>query len=353
MNSQSNNTAIRRSESVRQFLRPIQHLLDDPTVFEVTINKPCEVWTTSFQDRKLYKIETLSMKYLQDLAKAILVYNGKRNFAASASVVLPSGERGHIMMPPGVHDGFIGFSFRKNMKTVKTLDELHQEGRFDRFTDVSFNLPTHDEAVEKTQLKDFTRLDHFEVELLRLKREKLIDEFLRQCVLTKRNICIVGKTGSGKTTFIRALINEIPLHERIVSIEDVFELLIKHPNHLALKYGDGEGHATAKECLAATMRLLPDRIFLAELRGDEAWDYLSTVSNSGHPGSITTVHADSAILAFSRIAMLIKQSPIGKMLDIELIQKVLYTSIDVVLFFHDRELVELFYDPIFKKQYLM
>jgi type IV secretion system protein VirB11 len=96
------------------------------------------------------------------------------------------------------------------------------------------------------------------------------------------------------------------------------------------------------------MRLSPDRIFLAELRGNEAWEYLNSL-NTGYPESITTTHANSALQMFERIATLIKKSDVGRQLDIEMIKLVLHTTIDIVLFFKERKLIEVFYDPVFSK----
>ena len=166
----------------------------------------------------------------------------------------------------------------------------------------------------------------------------------------KRNIVIAGKTGSGKTTLARSICEEVPATERIVTIEDVHELALpNHPNRIHLMYGEGEGRVSADTCLAACMRLSPDRIFLAELRGSEAWEYVMSL-NTGHPGSVTTTHANSAIQAFERIASLIKNSDVGRGLDVSEIRRVLHRTLDVVLFMVDRKVTEIFYDPIFAKE---
>lgn len=104
----------------------------------------------------------------------------------------------------------------------------------------------------------------------------------------------------------------------------------------------------AAECLAACMRQSPDRIFLAELRGAEAWDYLNSL-NTGHPGSITTVHANSAVQTFERVATLVRASEAGRVLDMDTIRLVLRGTIDVVLYIEDRSVIEVFYDPVFAR----
>lgn len=94
-----------------------------------------------------------------------------------------------------------------------------------------------------------------------------------------------------------------------------------------------------------------DRILLAELRGDEAWDYLTSL-NTGHPGSITTTHANNAIQTYERVASLVKKSPAGHDIAIDMIRQLLYTTLEVVLYYKDRTLKEVFYDPSFSKSKL-
>ncbi len=111
------------------------------------------------------------------------------------------------------------------------------------------------------------------------------------------------------------LIREIPAHERLISIEDAQELVLdRHPNHVRLFYskgGQGRSQVTPKQLLEACLRMKPDRILLAELRAEEAFDYLRNV-NSGHPGSITSIHAASAELAFEQLVLLVKQNEAGR-----------------------------------------
>ncbi len=128
-------------------------------------------------------------------------------------------------------------------------------------------------------------------------------------------------------------------------------MLDGHPNHVRLFYSkDGQGLArvTPKQLLDACLRMKPDRILLAELRAEEAFDYLRNV-NSGHPGSITSVHAASAALAFEQLVLLVKQNPAGRDLARADIKSLLYLLIDVVIQFgvesHARYIKEIWYDP--------
>lgn len=176
--------------------------------------------------------------------------------------------------------------------------------------------------------------------------------FLRQAVRAKKNIVVSGATGSGKTTFTKALIREIPPEERLISIEDTAELVFdQHPNHVRLFYskGDqGQARVAPRQLLESCLRMRPDRILLAELRSDEAFDYLRN-ANSGHPGSITSVHASSAELAFEQLTLLVKQSKSGGDLPRPEIRMLLTLLVDVVVQFgivgRKRCVQEIWYEP--------
>ena len=152
--------------------------------------------------------------------------------------------------------------------------------------------------------------DAREQELKRLHAAGEWAEFLQLAVRLRKNILVSGPTGSGKTTLTKGLVLEIPSDERLVVLEDAAELsLTSHPNSVRLLYSkDGQGLArvSAKQLLEASLRMRPDRILLAELRGEEAYYYLRNV-NSGHPGSITSIHASSAQLAFEQLTLLVKR----------------------------------------------
>jgi type IV secretion system protein VirB11 len=179
---------------------------------------------------------------------------------------------------------------------------------------------------------------------------------MQLAVCCRKNIVVSGPTGSGKTTWTKALIREIPASERLITIEDAKELVLDgHPNHVRLFYSkDDQGLArvSPKQLLECCLRMKPDRILLAELRSEEAFDYLRNV-NSGHPGSITSVHATSAELAFEQLVLLIKQSPGGRELARQDIKSLLYLLVDVVIQFgverHKRFIKEIWYEPARKR----
>ena len=180
---------------------------------------------------------------------------------------------------------------------------------------------------------------------------------MRLAVRSRKNILVSGPTGSGKTTWTKALIREIPAEERLITIEDAQELVLdRHPESraaLLLQGRSGTGARDPKQLLESCLRMKPDRILLAELRAEEAFDYLRNV-NSGHPGSITSVHAASAELAFEQLVLLVKQSRGGRELPRARHQELLYLLVDVVIQFgverHERFIKEIWFDPERKRR---
>ncbi|ELO9240848.1 Flp pilus assembly complex ATPase component TadA, partial [Escherichia coli] len=148
----------------------------------------------------------------------------------------------------------------------------------------------------------------------------------------------------------KAIADLFPPERRYATIEDVHEMTLpNHPNHIHLFYK--KGIVDAKSIIEACMRLKPDHIFLAELRGDEAWSYLEAL-NTGHEGSISTIHANNTYASFSRLASIVKQSSVGMTVDMDLIMRTIKTSIDVILFFNHTYMTELYYDPEEKNRLL-
>jgi len=247
---------------------------------------------------------------------------------------LPSGERVQVVLPPATSAGCVAISIRRPADTAWSVRELAARGAL---------LATRRAAAT---------LDDTEQELLRLLVAEQHEAFLRLAVRSRRNILVSGPTGSGKTTWTKALIREIPTDERLVTIEDTRELTLDlHPNHVRLFYSkDDQGLARVKpkQLLESCLRMRPDRILLAELRAEEAFEYLRSV-NSGHPGSITSIHAASAALAFEQLVMLIKQSGPGRDLARADIKSLLYSVVDVViqcgLDQHRRFIQEIWYEP--------
>jgi type IV secretion system protein VirB11 len=167
---------------------------------------------------------------------------------------------------------------------------------------------------------------------------------------------VSGATGSGKTTFMKGLVQEIASTERIITIEDVRELFVPQENAVHLLYskgGQNQANVKAKDLLEACLRMKPDRILLAELRGDECLYFVRNAA-SGHPGSITSCHAGTTALAFEQLALMIQDSPGGANLDFLMIKRLLTLTIDVVVQFQNhggkRFISEIYFDPKAKRR---
>lgn len=333
----------------------IYNLIDKENLTEIWINKPYQAYIETYEGREELKLDHLSLDNLMHIANAFAVFNNTNITKANPIVngTFPTGERAQVVIPPAVPDGTISITVRKPSRTRLTIQSYIDTGKFDGFGDVSKDLQTKKERVRDKEITisdlgvpSDVFLAPYELEMLEAKKNKDVPKFLELAVLNKCNIVFVGATGSGKTTITKAVINEyLPKDTRVITIEDTAELeLPYHDNHVHLFYGE---HATPKDLIKSCMRMKPDRIFLTELRGDETWDYLSLL-NTGHNGSMTTVHANSAYTAYTRIASLIKQSEIGISLDYDFILREVKTTLDVIVMFKKHRMTELYFNPVEK-----
>jgi type IV secretion system protein VirB11 len=163
-------------------------------------------------------------------------------------------------------------------------------------------------------------------------KNKKIKDFLDHAIKCKKNIIISGGTSTGKTTFTNAALLAIPVHERLITVEDAREVQL--PNHhnrvhlLASKGGQGRAKVTTQDLIEACLRLRPDRIIVGELRGAEAFSFLRAI-NTGHPGSISTLHADTPTMALEQLKLMVMQAGLGMPPDE--IKKYIEAVIDVVV----------------------
>ncbi|MDR2207466.1 MAG: P-type DNA transfer ATPase VirB11 [Azoarcus sp.] len=303
-------------------------------ITEFAINKPGEHWTESAAGWQRFENSTLTLQALNGLANAAAIYCKKPLSRDNpiASLTLPDGERCQIVLPPATEDGRAVITIRKPSTSRFTLDDYEKSGRLKpRLTSITDALlPWEQEMLDLSQASQFKR-------------------FFEIAVEQKLNIVTVGGTGSGKTTFSKCLIDLYPFHRRMFTIEDARELTMPyHPNSVPLFFSPLIG---AKEILASCMRMKPDHIFLAELRGDEAWDYLMALK-SGHTGSVTSIHANDCRGALYKIGSYIKQSAVGQTLDFTYIMQEVMTTIDVVAYFDKTYISELYYDPMRKLKLL-
>lgn len=326
--------------SVISFMRPLREHLDAEGVLEVCVNRPGELLIETSRGWHAVGVPEMTLERCLSLATAVATYcdqqiNQERPLL---SATLPSGERIQFVIPPAVTRGTVSVTVRKPSQLIKRLDEFEREGLFERTAAATRNSSSG--------------LLPFEHELTALKADGRYAEFLRLAVRNHQTIVVSGKTGSGKTTFMKGLVEEVPKHERLITIQDTAELTLpNHPNVVHLFYSkDAQGTArvTAKSLLEACLRMKPDRIFLAEVRGDECF-YFIRLAASGHPGSITSVHAGSCALALEQISLMILESGAGGGLRMTEIKRLLNVVIDVIVQFdrdeRGRFISELFYEP--------
>ena len=310
--------ALRERSALEHYLAPLQPLLADPEVTELCINHPGEAFLERRMGWERIALPFASFDWCRHLARLVASSTSQRVNQESPllTAALPSGERMQVVLPPACAIGTVAITIRRPSDRTWTLSELAAGGLF-------ANCRMSGE-----------RDDNSDAALVALLKAGDWEAFLRAAVEAKKNIIVSGATGSGKTTLTKALLLEIPADERLITIEDAAELKLDgHPNSVRLFYSKDEqglARVTPKKLLEACLRMRPDRIILAELRGEEAYYYLRNV-NSGHPGSITSVHASSAEGALEQLALLVKESAAGREMAREDIRSLLNQLVDVIV----------------------
>jgi pilus assembly protein CpaF len=272
---------------------PIQSLLDDPEITEVMVNGPNLVYIE--RDGKLIKtnVSFESDEHIVKVIERIVLPLGRRIDAESPTVDarLPDGSRVNAVIPPVAIDG-PSITIRKFSTEKLGINDL-----------IGFGSIT-----------------------------KSMVEFLEACVVARLNIIISGGTGSGKTTLLNILSSLIPESNRIVTIEDAAELQLQQEHVVRLETQpadlDGHGKVTTRDLVKNSLRMRPDRIVVGEVRGGEALDMLQAM-NTGHDGSLTTVHSNSPRDAISRLETLTLMSELA--LPVEVIRKQIASAVDLIV----------------------
>lgn len=271
---------------LRSYLRPFAPFLEREDVTEIMVNRPGEVWVEAAGQAAMqcFEVPEIDEALIARLASQIArsAFQGINRENPLLSAALPDGERVQIIAPPAAK---------------------HWSMAIRRHRMVELNLNDYDRGpikpatiISREDERDYAR-------------RKPID-FLKEAVRLKKTILISGGTSSGKTTFLNALLKAIPEHERIVTVEDTAEIICPHQNALrlfAVKGDMGEAKVGITDLLQASLRMRPDRIIVGEIRGAEANTFLRAI-NTGHPGSFTTVHANTPKGALEQIALMVLQS---------------------------------------------
>ncbi len=274
---------------LKRYLAPLEPWLSRPDVTDILVNRPGEVWVETISgEMTRHDAPQLTDVDLTRLARQVAgaASQGVNREQPLLSASLPDGARVQIIAPPATR-GHLALAIRKHAISDLTISDLKTAGLFDHRADAGAAARADAELRATLESGDLMG-------------------FLVAAVKAKKTLVLSGGTASGKTTLLNALVKEIDRRERLVVIEDAPEIRLDHPNAVGLiaVRGDlGEARVGAGDLLQASLRLRPDRILLGELRGAEAFAFLRAV-NTGHPGSLTTVHADSPDGAFDQITML-------------------------------------------------
>jgi len=277
------------------YLKPLDPWLSRPDVTDILVNAPGEVWVETLgSPAERFPAPELTETNLRRLASQIAAasHQGVSREHPLLAATLPDGARVQIVGPPATR-GPIAIAIRKHVVSDLSLRDYATAGAFDAVRNVDLNAGLEEDTALQALLDQGD-----------------IAKFLSEAVKARKNIIVSGGTSTGKTTFLNALIKEIPPSERLITIEDTPEVRLDHPNAvglIAVRGSQGESRISVEDLLQASLRMRPDRIILGELRGAEAYSFLRAV-NSGHPGSITTVHADSPQAAIDQIALMVLQA---------------------------------------------
>jgi len=298
---------------LRSLLEPLLPWLARSDVTDIYVNREKEIW-----------IETLGGKTeihpCLQLTEAALTHLSRQIAAANAQGInrqhpllaanLPDGSRVQVIAPPATRNGH-ALAIRRHVAARLSLADYEALGAF-----IDANIGGSSPTAEQKYI---------------CVPPDEIAGTLSRAVRAKRNIIVSGGTSTGKTTFLNALLREIPPEERLILIEDTPELELTHRNSVGLRAvrgGLGEAEVHAEDLLTAALRMRPDRIILGELRGVEAFTFLRAI-NTGHPGSMTTIHADSPLRAIEQLTLLVLQA--GSRLRPEDVRQYVRQSVDVFL----------------------
>jgi type IV secretion system protein VirB11 len=279
---------------LRTYLAPFAPWLDRQDVTDILVNKPGEVWIDGQKGFERIDAAEVTDQMLQRLAQQIAAHTsqGVSREHPLLAATLPDGARVQVVTPPATRTN-VALAIRKHVVQDLTLADYESGGAF-----------AH---ARRAATGERTAAD---VDLGQLLDRGDLRGFFSKAVREGRNIVISGGTGTGKTTFLNALLKEIPETDRLIVIEDTPEVKLRHPNALGLvAVGSelGETRVGIDELLRASLRMRPDRLMVGEIRGPEAFTFLRAV-NTGHPGSLTTVHADSPQGALEQIAFMTLQA---------------------------------------------
>jgi pilus assembly protein CpaF len=274
-------------------LGPLEDLLADDSITEIMVNRFDEIFLERAGRLELHHTTFTSDRAVLGVIERIVAPIGRRIDESSPMVDarLKDGSRVNAIIPPLALKG-PALTIRKFSKRALTTQDLISYGSI----------------------------------------SEVMSEFMRICVLNRKSIIISGGTGSGKTTLLNVLSNFIPDHERIITIEDAAELKLNQSNLVSLEArpsnAEGRGQIAIRDLVKNALRMRPDRIVVGECRGGEALDMLQAM-NTGHEGSLTTLHANNARDALARLETLILMA--GMDLPLTAIREQISSAVDIII----------------------
>ena len=279
------------------YLAPLKPLFEEEGIQEISINRPGEAWIEKMGEMRHVELPEMTLEHMRALANLIAQSTSQTISEEKPllSANLPGGYRIQLIIQPACDAGVV-MAIRKQTALNMDLDKYEALGAFEQtITGIGHHDPADDILRDLYAKGD-------------------VKGFIATAVKAKKNIIVSGGTSTGKTTFLNAMLKEIPELERVITVEDVREVNIDHlPNRvhlLASKGGQGRAKVDTQMLIEACLGMRPDRIIVGELRGAEAFSYLRAV-NTGHPGSIATLHADSPALAIEQLILMIMQADLG------------------------------------------
>ena len=309
--------------TLRHLLAPIQDALDDPVTTELVVQRPGEVGVEQHGTWSWRMVEAFDFRRLDAiglLAGSLL----SKPFDPAHPIcmtTLPDGQRCTLLRPPVTAPGTLSMTIRIPSKAVHTV-------RDDDFSDLmrAAEIPGRPDGHGPSPGLDPGDAD---AELLALYHAQDWPAFFALAVRAKKTIAATGSTGSGKTSLLRRLMQEIPSEERLVTIEDTDEFgALPLRNRVSMFYGSAS--VSAENAVEASLRMRPDRVAMQELRGAEAFAYLRLLA-AGHPGGLTTWHAEEGD-PFTPLALMAKTSAAGRNVPDDKLLAILKSLIDIVAF---------------------
>ena len=301
--------------ALETYLQPLKKIFDEDGVNEISINEPNFAWVEKRGEIYSVELQEFDLDHLRGFAR-LVAQSTDQNVSEEApllSATLPNGYRIQIVLPPASEPKKIAISIRKPSSLQLSMKDYEKMGAFD-----AVKTKDKDQETDKKLEDMLARHD--------------IYNFLSSAVVYKKNIVVSGGTSTGKTTFTNAMIREIPKEERLITVEDAREIVLdKHKNKLHLiasRGGQGRANVTTQDLIEACLRLRPDRIIVGELRGKEAFSFLRAI-NTGHPGSISTLHADTPLMAIEQLKLMVMQAGLG--IQSEQVKEYIINVVDIII----------------------